>query len=117
IVRVELHLLDAEPTDAERAAVDGLLGPAGSSWEGGEREAADTRIAVGRGAHGAKARRDLLLPALHAVQEHVGWISPGALNYVCERLTVPPADAYGVATFYALFSTEPRPPTVVHVCE
>ena len=47
---------------------------------------------------------------LHALQEHVGWISPGALNYVAARLTVPPADVYGVATFYALFSVEPRPP-------
>ena len=42
---------------------------------------------------------------------------PGALNYVCSRLTVPPADAYGVATFYALLSVDPRPATVVHVCE
>ena len=32
------------------------------------------------------------------------------MNYVCERLTVPPAEAYGVATFYAMFSTEERPP-------
>ena len=47
-----------------------------------------------------------------SVQEHVGWISPGALNYVCLRLDVPPADAYGVATFYALLAVEPRPPRV-----
>ena len=39
------------------------------------------------------------------------------MNYVCERLTVPPAEAYGVATFYAMFSTEERPTTVVHVCD
>jgi NADH-quinone oxidoreductase subunit F len=30
---------------------------------------------------------------------------------------VPPADVYGVATFYALLSVEPRPPRVIHVCE
>jgi NADH-quinone oxidoreductase subunit F len=115
---VDLRLLDAQPTDAERAAVDGLLGAPDSGWDGGIRDAVvDGRVAIARGAHGAKARRDLLLPALHAVQEHVGWISPGALNYVCRRLTVPPADAYGVATFYALFSLDWRPPRVVHVCE
>ena len=51
------------------------------------------------------------------MQEHVGWISPGALNHIAERLTVPPADVYGVATFYALLSVEPRPARVVHVCE
>jgi NADH-quinone oxidoreductase subunit F len=29
---------------------------------------------------------------------------------------VAPAEAYGVASFYALFSMEPRPPRVLHVC-
>ncbi|HEX5829308.1 MAG TPA: NADH-ubiquinone oxidoreductase-F iron-sulfur binding region domain-containing protein, partial [Candidatus Limnocylindrales bacterium] len=30
--------------------------------------------------------------------------------------SVPPADAYGVASFYALTPTTPRPPIVAHVC-
>ena len=59
----------------------------------------------------------MLLPALHAVQDRVGWISKGALNYVCERLGVPPAEAYGVAGFYALLALEERPPRVAHVCD
>ena len=33
-----------------------------------------------------------------------------------ERLGVPPADAWGVATFYALLATSPRPKRVLHVC-
>ena len=45
-----------------------------------------------------------------------GWISPGGLDEVCRRLDVAPAEAYGVASFYGLFSLEPRPPRVVHVC-
>jgi NADH-quinone oxidoreductase subunit F len=44
-------------------------------------------------------------------------VSPGALNYVAERLSVPPADAYAVASFYALLSTDERPARVAHVCE
>ncbi|MGH3343939.1 MAG: NAD(P)H-dependent oxidoreductase subunit E, partial [Carbonactinosporaceae bacterium] len=55
-------------------------------------------------------------PALHAVNDRIGWISAGAMNYVCERLDVPPAEAYGVATFYAMFSMKARPPRVVHLC-
>jgi len=51
------------------------------------------------------------------VQGRVGWISEGSLNYVCRRLSVPPAEAYGVAAFYAMLSLEPRPTTVVHVCD
>ena len=53
---------------------------------------------------------------LHEVQSRIGWISPGALGYVCRRLTIPPAEAYGVASFYALFALEPRAPLVTHVC-
>ena len=61
--------------------------------------------------------RDKLLPALHEVQERDGWIGPDALSEVARQLNVPIADAYGVATFYGLFSTTPRPKTVVHVCD
>ncbi len=97
----------ASPTDEERAAVDEVLGP--------PPEVSDGRVV--RAGHEARERRTFLLPALHALQARVGWISEGGLNYVCERLTVPPAEAYGVATFYAMFSVEPRPETVVHVCD
>src|ERR1051325_2156489 len=70
-----------------------------------------------RMADGARARRHLLLPALEALQARAGWISEGGLNYVCTRLSVPPAEAWGVATFYALLSTTPRPKRVLHVCD
>ena len=72
---------------------------------------------VARGGHEAREQRHLLLPVLHALQSSAGWISPGGLRYACERLTVPPAEAYGVATFYAMFSVEPRPTTVLHLCD
>ncbi|MFC5244081.1 NAD(P)H-dependent oxidoreductase subunit E [Streptomyces atrovirens] len=108
---MDLHFGDSKPTDEERAAVDALLGPPESSWEGADRSDADLRWA-----RGGRESRDLLLPGLHAVNDRVGWISEGALDYLCRRLTVPPAEAYGVATFYAMFSLRPRPATVLHVC-
>ncbi|MGV4888252.1 NADH-ubiquinone oxidoreductase-F iron-sulfur binding region domain-containing protein [Streptomyces viridosporus] len=111
---MDLHFGDSKPTDEERAAVDALLGPPESSWEGADR--CDTDLRWARGGCEARDRRDLLLPGLHAVNDRVGWISEGALNYLCRRLTVPPAEAYGVATFYATFSLRPRPATVLHVC-
>ncbi|MDQ7804584.1 NAD(P)H-dependent oxidoreductase subunit E [Amycolatopsis sp. A133] len=85
---MDLKLLDAIASHEEREAVAGFAG-------GG---------------------RDRLLPALHAVNDRVGWISQGALNLICETLHVPPADAYGVASFYSLFALEERPERVVHVC-
>jgi NADH-quinone oxidoreductase subunit F len=113
---VDLHLMDAAPTEAERSAVDRFLGPPETGWGGGqERSARDLRVV--RGGHEAREQRHLLLPALHALQGGVGWISRGGLNYVSQRLSVPPADTYGVATFYAMFSVEERPASVVHVCD
>ncbi|HXG98376.1 MAG TPA: NAD(P)H-dependent oxidoreductase subunit E [Gemmatimonadales bacterium] len=103
---MDLHLSKAEPTPEEREAIDALVGVP---------QARDTHTAAGGRA--ARARRHLLLPALQAVQSRVGWISEGALTYLCGRLTVPPAEAYGVVTFYALLSTTPRPKRVLHLCD
>jgi NADH-quinone oxidoreductase subunit F len=100
---VDLRLLDAEPSDAEREAIDAVAGAA---------QASSTRVA--RADHSS---RHLLLPALRAAQRRVGWVSPGALGYAARRLTVPPADAYGVASFYALLALEERPAEVLHVCD
>jgi NADH-quinone oxidoreductase subunit F len=102
-------------TEEERAAIASVLGPADTGWDGGQRTAADGHIAYGGRA--ARARRHLLITVLHAVQERIGWISHGAIDHIAERLTVPPAEAYGVASFYALFRTAPSPGAVVHVCD
>ena len=107
---MDLKLLPEAPTAEERNAVDEAIR---SISDAGSVEAQ-----LARGGHAStQGKRHLLLPALHAVQGRVGWISRGALNYICERLTVPPADAFGVASFYAMFSTEKRPPRVAHVCD
>jgi len=113
---MDLHVVGPLASRAERAAVDAVLGPPESGWVGGPRRP-DVDGHASRGGHAARDRRQLLLPVLHAVQSRVGWISQPALNYISRRLTVPPAEAYGVATFYALFSTKPRPPVVAHVCD
>jgi NADH-quinone oxidoreductase subunit F len=106
---MDLRLSSAVPTAAERDAVDtalsGVLG--GPAPDGHFADAG----------HDARARRHLLLPALHAVSAAVSWISEGALNHIARRLSVPPAEVYGVATFYAMFSTEPRAPRMIHVCD
>ncbi|MCS7173923.1 MAG: NAD(P)H-dependent oxidoreductase subunit E [Armatimonadetes bacterium] len=64
-----------------------------------------------------KGRRDLLLPALWAVQEARGWISYPAAAAICRELGLPLAEVYGVASFYALLATEPRPRRVIHLCD
>jgi NADH-quinone oxidoreductase subunit F len=90
----DLRFRDEQPSAQEAAALDAVL----------------------NGAVPGPESRHLLLPALHAVHDVTGWISPGGLDEICRRLGVAPAEAYGVASFYGLFSMEPRPPRVVHVC-
>ena len=113
---MDLHVIGPLASPSERAAVDAVLGPPATRWVGGERTPG-SEAHVAHGGHAARSQRDLLLPVLHAVQDRIGWISQPALNYVCKRLTIPPAEAYGVATFYALYATKPRPPIVAHLCD
>jgi len=113
---LDLHLTAARASTEEQAAVDALLGEPESSWDGGARQIErDGRAAFGGEA--ARSRRHLLLPVLHAIQERIGWISPGALNYASLRLNVAPAEAHAVASFYGMFSLTPRPPVTAHVCD
>lgn len=104
---MDLRLMLDRPSEVERRAVDDLLGPADDN----------NSVRVIIGGHAARARRHLLIPALHAVQDATGSVSRGGIGYISERLTVPPAEAYGVATFYALFNTDRPGETTVHVCD
>ena len=106
---MDLKLLPAETNEIERAAVASILEH--------RSDYPETKQVTGEGLQEVRARRHLLLPALHAVQKKVGWISQGAFNEICRQLLVPPAEAYGVASFYALLSTNERPPRVAHVCD
>jgi len=99
---VDLRAIRTPPSDDERACVDAALG---EGW------------VPPVGLRAARAERHRLLPALHAVQRRFGHVTPGALGYLAERLHVPPAEAYGVASFYALFALAPRAPTAAHVCD
>jgi NADH-quinone oxidoreductase subunit F len=102
---MDLKTRGVAPTAEERAAIDSVLGPAPSD---------STHEA--RGGHASRERRHLLLPTLHAVNDHVGWISQEAIDHLAERLDVSPAAIFGVVTFYGLFSTTPRAARQVHVC-
>ncbi|HYR90644.1 MAG TPA: NAD(P)H-dependent oxidoreductase subunit E [Terriglobia bacterium] len=112
---IRFHEIEAGAT--ERAAVDSVLGPPVSAWAGGVRDTETEGHSATFGGHAARSQRDLLLPVLHAVQRRFGWLPPAALNYISRRLTLPPAEVFGVATFYHLFSLTPSPPGVIHVCD
>lgn len=118
----EIAVTDARGTEAEKNAVadaiviqsPGLItfdaiGPA-LTFDG-------DRIARA-GAERLFHRRHLLLPVLHAVRDAVGHISEGGANEIAEALQIPPAEVFGVASFYELFTFEPAgADDVVHVCD
>ena len=108
----DLRFGTAAPTEAERVAVDEAVAGLGPVTV----EVSERLVYAGR--QRTQERRHLLLPALHALQRAAGWISPGGLDHVCRVLEVPPAEAYGVATFYHLLAGEPpEAEMVLHVCD
>ncbi len=102
---MDLRPLATPATPEERAAVDAVLGA--------EQSSPNATVPLSE----AVERRRHLLPVLKAIQSRCGWISPGALGLAARRLHVPPAEAYGVASFYALFALQPRPSAMAHVCD
>ena len=108
---MDLHFTADEPKVEEREAVDRYLAGVGVLALAAEGDGHPASVRPDR------SLRQHLLPVLHALQDRVGWISPGGLNHACRRLEVPPAEAFGVADFYALFQTRPQPPLAVHVCD
>ena len=61
-------------------------------------------------------RADALIEVLHAVQDIYGYLSNEVLITVADALELPPSRVLGVATFYHLFSFEPRGEHTCTVC-
>src|SRR3977135_2239631 len=67
-------------------------------------------------------RRTYLLPALHEVQDALGWLQGSALELVGNHLRVPRSEVYGVASSFPDFKlAEPaedaRAPEIAAVAE
>ena len=64
--------------------------------------------------YGNKA--DMLIQILQDVQTEYNWLPKEVIVRVCEKLQIPISRAYRIATFYTLFSLEPRGRHLVNVC-
>jgi len=113
---VDLHLTAEKASLEEQAAIDAALKKQESEGDGASPAVATDGHAASNGLP-PRSKRHLLLPVLHAIQERMGWISPGALNYASLQLGLPPAEAHGVLSFYEMFSRKPQPRVVAHVCD
>lgn len=57
-----------------------------------------------------------LLPILHAVQDELGFIPPGSIPILSQRLNLSRAEVHGVISFYHDFRTEPGGIHTVQIC-
>lgn len=63
------------------------------------------------------ATESALIPILQKVQEEYRYLPEEILTFVATALDMPPATVYGVATFYAQFSLEPKGKYVIKCCD
>jgi NADH-quinone oxidoreductase subunit F len=91
---MDIRRVESDPTDDERAAVDALLGPPSSAWDGGPRGSQRDAHVSHVGGRDTRALRDRLLPALQALQARVGW----RLSMRCSQHHRAPGGSYTSAT-------------------
>ncbi|MEG1979321.1 MAG: NAD(P)H-dependent oxidoreductase subunit E [Victivallaceae bacterium] len=58
-----------------------------------------------------------LIPILQAIQDEYNYLSKDVIRYVAAAIGVPPSQVYGVATFYAHFSLEPKGKYIIKLCD
>jgi NADH:ubiquinone oxidoreductase subunit E len=57
-----------------------------------------------------------IISILQDIQDDFGYLPEDAINWVSERLDIPPAHFFGIATFYAQFHLKPRGENVITAC-
>lgn len=62
-------------------------------------------------------KKENLVKILLEVQKLHRYLSKDVINYVAVALQLPPANVYGVATFYAQFSLKPKGEYTILVCD
>lgn len=65
----------------------------------------------------AADKKGALLALLHAIQDEFGYIPRAAMDKVSEKLSIPAAHIYGMATFYNYFSLKPKAKYKIYVCK
>ena len=57
-----------------------------------------------------------MLPALHLIQDDLGYVPVPAREWLAAKLGVSPAAVEAVLSFYTLYRREPGGKVVLHVC-
>ena len=62
------------------------------------------------------ARAGGLLPALHAIQDHLGYVPDESVPVIAEVFNLSRAEVHGVISFYHLFRTSPPGRKTLYLC-
>jgi NADH:ubiquinone oxidoreductase subunit E len=63
-----------------------------------------------------RAKRGGLIPVLQNVQEILGFLPIPVQNYIAQGLRIPPAEVFGVVSFYSFFTMVPRGRHIIRLC-
>ena len=66
--------------------------------------------------HYPVSKRSAVLPLLHLVQEHFGYVSPEATDWVAAKLDLQPINVLEIVTFYPMFRAAPPGRHHIRVC-
>jgi NADH-quinone oxidoreductase subunit E len=61
-------------------------------------------------------KRSASLMFLHAIQEHFGYISREAMEWIAARLDLQPINIYELVTFYPMFRQQPQGKHQIRIC-
>ncbi len=60
--------------------------------------------------------KENLIMILQAIQRRYNYLPQATLKYLAEKINVPYSQIYGVGTFYATFSLEPKGRNIISIC-
>ncbi len=66
--------------------------------------------------HYPVSKRSAVLPLLHLLQEHFGFLGAGTEDWVARKLELQPINVYEVITFYPMFRRKPAGKHHIRVC-
>ncbi len=66
--------------------------------------------------HYPVSKRSASLPLLHLFQEHFGYITPQAIEWIANRLELQPINVWELVTFYPMFRQQPAGKVHIRVC-
>jgi len=65
---------------------------------------------------GLEDKPGALLPILHAIQDHLGYVPPDSVPLIARALNLSRAEVHGVISFYHYFRESPPGRQTVHIC-